>query len=229
MSQIDVSIVIPALNEERTIALVIEQVLAIPLVTQVIVVNDGSTDKTGEILESFGSKIEVVTNPKPSGKGAAIRAAVPLILGQATIIQDADLEYLPSEIPALVQPILDGKETVVYGSRFTNGYPKSMALPNKIVNWMLAKAVRVLFGQKITDEATCYKAIRSELLRKMDLQCIRFEFCPEVTAKAIRMGETIAERPISYTARSKKEGKKIRWTDAPDAFFTLWKYRNWTK
>lgn len=229
MSQIDVSIVIPALNEERTIALVIEQVLEIPLVTQVIVVNDGSTDKTGEILESFGSKIEVVTNPKPSGKGAAIRAAVPLIHGQATIIQDADLEYLPSEIPALVQPILDGKETVVYGSRFTNGYPKSMALPNKIVNWMLAKAVRILFGQKITDEATCYKAIQSELLRKMELQCIRFEFCPEVTAKAIRMGATIAERPISYTARSKKEGKKIRWTDAPDAFFTLWRYRNWTK
>lgn len=223
----DVTLIVPALNEERTIGEVVDRLLALPLRSQIIVVNDGSTDSTGAILAAYGDKIEVITSLKPSGKGSAIVKAVPLIKGKATIIQDADLEYAPEQIPALVQPILDGEFDVVYGSRFHSGYPKGMALPNKIVNWMLAKFVQVLFNHQITDEATCYKAIRSDLMVAMDLQCQRFEFCPEVTAKAIRMGLTIAERPISYVPRTRNEGKKIRWQDAPEAFATLFRYRFW--
>ncbi|MFN3729852.1 MAG: glycosyltransferase family 2 protein [Fimbriimonadaceae bacterium] len=223
----DLSVIVPALNEEATIREVVERLLALPLRTQVIVVNDGSTDRTGEILAEYQDRITVITHPKPGGKGAAIRAALPHAIGKASIIQDADLEYSPEQIPALVTPIIQGQYPVVYGTRFSRGMPKGMALPNKIVNKLLAWSVRVLFGTRITDEATCYKAFRTDLLTEMDLECVRFEFCPEVTAKAIRMGHPIVEKPIDYVPRSKKAGKKIRWTDAPEAFWTLWRYRFW--
>jgi dolichol-phosphate mannosyltransferase len=227
MEQVEISIVIPALNEQATIREVVERCLALPLRTQVIVVNDGSTDRTGTILAEFGDRITVLTHDRPGGKGNAIRKAIPVLRGIATIIQDADLEYVPEEIPELVIPIIEGKQDVVYGTRFANGLPHAMALPNKIVNVLLALSVRVLYGRKITDEATCYKAFRSELLVGMRLECQRFEFCPEVTAKAIRMGKSIAELPIHYTPRGKNAGKKIRWYDAPEAFWTLLRYRFW--
>lgn len=227
--QPEVTVIVPALNEEDTIGEVVERLLAVPLSTQIIVVDDGSTDRTPQVLREFGDKILVLTNPQRGGKGAAIVQALPHATGKATIIQDADLEYLPEEIPQVVRPILDGKESVVYGTRFSNGMPGGMALPNKLVNVLLAWAVRILFFQKITDEATCYKAFRTELLQRMDLQCKRFEFCPEATAKAIRLGQKIKEVPITYIPRSKQAGKKIRWTDAPEAFWTLAKYRFWRK
>lgn len=215
----------PALNEENTIAEVVNRVLALPLRVELIVIDDGSSDRTPEILRTFGGRMSVLRNDNPSGKGAAIRKAIPYATGVATVIQDADLEYRPEEIPALVQPILEGKANVVFGSRFMHGLHPGMALPNRIVNRLLPLAVRLLFGAKLTDEATCYKAIRTDVLRKMKLECTRFEFCPEVTAKALRLGETIHEVPISYDPRSKQAGKKIRWTDAPDAFWTLFKHR----
>ena len=227
MFEYELSVVVPALNEENTIEEVINRLFDLPFKTQIIVVNDGSTDGTAAILASFGDKIEVLTNEFPSGKGNAIRKALPSIKGLATIIQDADLEYESSEIPSLITPILDGRERVVFGSRFAHGLPKAMALPNKVVNILLALNVRLLYGVKISDEATCYKALRSDVLQAMELECERFEFCPEVTSKAIRMGCRIAEVPISYTPRSKNQGKKIRWTDAPEAFSTLFKYRFW--
>lgn len=221
----DVSIVIPALNEEDTIAEVVERCLAIPLSNQVIVVNDGSDDRTGDILKGFGDRITYLENPSRTGKGAAIRKALPHLTGKTTIIQDADLEYAPEQIPGLIQPILDGKAAVVYGSRFHQGFPKGMALPNKIVNKLLAWAVAILFFRKITDEATCYKAFRTDVLLRMNLVCNRFEFCPEATAKAIRLGHRILEVPIAYVPRNKAAGKKIRWTDAPEAFWTLLRHR----
>ena len=225
----DVTAIVPALNEEDTIGEVVERLLAVPLKMQVIVVDDGSTDRTPDVLKSFGNRITVLTNSARGGKGAAIRQALPHAAGRATIIQDADLEYLPEEIPQVAEPILSGKENVVYGTRFKNGMPQGMALPNKVVNVLLAWAVRLLYFQKLTDEATCYKAFRTEVLQSMELQCNRFEFCPEATAKAIRLGEHIAEVPITYIPRSKKAGKKIRWTDAPEAFWTLLKHRFWKK
>jgi dolichol-phosphate mannosyltransferase len=223
--QPDVTVLVPALNEEDTIGEVIERLLAMPVRTQIIVVNDGSDDRTGEILESYGDKIVLLTNPRRGGKGAAIRQGLPYATGKAVIVQDADLEYAPEEIPSLIRPILDGEARVVYGTRFAHGMPAGMALPNMIVNSLLRGSVLILFGQRITDEATCYKAFDTDFLKRMNLTCVRFEFCPEVTAKSCRLGEKIHEIPISYTPRSKAAGKKIRWTDAPDAFWTLLKNR----
>ena len=222
-----VTVLVPALNEQNTIADVVERVLQIPLRVELIVIDDGSTDRTSEILRAFGDRIRVLRNERPGGKGNAIRKALPLATGTATIIQDADLEYFPEEIPALIQPILEGKANVVYGTRFQNGFPKGMAIPNQIVNVLLALSVRILYGVPMTDEATCYKAFRTELIQGFDLQCQRFEFCPEVTAKALRSGERIIEIPIRYEPRNKAAGKKIRWTDAPEAFSTLFRYRFW--
>lgn len=223
----DVTIVIPALNEEHTIGAVLDRVLALPISKQVVVVDDGSTDTTPDILKAYADQIIILRNEQRGGKGAAIRRALSVATGTATIVQDADLEYAPEEIPMLVDPILKGMATVVYGSRFSSGLVRGMALPNKIVNRLLALSVKVLYGFKITDEATCYKAFKTSLLKDMKLECIRFEFCPEVTGKALRMGEAIQEIPISYVPRGKNAGKKIRWTDAPEAFWTLWKYRRW--
>lgn len=223
----DVTVIVPALNEQATIAEVVDRLLALPLQLQVVVVDDGSTDETPTILSRYGSRITVVTNERPGGKGMAIRSGMAHARGKVVVIQDADLEYSPEEIPKLVQPILDGVYGVVYGTRFAHGMHPGMALPNKLVNVLLRLAVKVLYGRRLTDEATCYKAFRRQLLHDMELECERFEFCPEVTAKAIRMGEHIHEEPISYEPRSKEAGKKIRWTDAPDAFWTLLKYRFW--
>jgi len=224
-NQPDVTAIVPALNEEATIAEVVERLLALPVSIQVIVVDDGSTDGTYAALMAYGEQIDVLRNEVRSGKGNAIRKALPHARGKVTVIQDADLEYVPEELPALVAPILDGSTNVVFGTRFSNGMPRGMALPNKIVNVLLAWSVRLLFGKRVTDEATCYKAVRTDVLRGMRLECRRFEFCPEVTAKALRQGEKIVEVPISYVPRSKEAGKKIRWTDAPEAFWTLFKYR----
>ncbi len=223
----DVTVLVPALNEEDTIAEVVDRLLALPITKQIIVIDDGSTDKTPQVLEKYKDRILVLTNPRRSGKGAAIVKALPRAEGKVVIIQDADLEYSPEEIPKLVEPIIKGEAAVVYGTRFSEGLPKSMALANKTVNVLLAWTVRLAYFQGITDEATCYKAVRRDLLLQMDLQCKRFEFCPEVTAKAVRLGEKIKEVPIHYEARSKAAGKKIRWTDAPEAFWTLLRYRFW--
>jgi glycosyltransferase involved in cell wall biosynthesis len=221
----DVTVIVPALNEQDTIAEIVERALALPLRTEVIVVDDGSTDGTPAVLARYLDRVCVLRNEQKGGKGNAIRKALPHANGVVTIVQDADLEYTPEEIPGLVRPILEGKANVVYGTRFFHGLPKGMALPNKIVNVLLALSVRVLYFRRVTDEATCYKAFRTDLLRRMNLECRRFEFCPEVTAKAIRLGETILEVPITYTPRTKAAGKKIRWTDAPHAFWTLLRHR----
>lgn len=221
----DVTVLVPALNEENTIGEVVDRLLALPLKTQIVVIDDGSTDRTPQILAGYRDRVLVLTNPRPGGKGSAIRQALPHAEGEAVIIQDADLEYSPEEIPRLVEPILSGKANVVFGTRFAHGLPKGMALPNKIVNVLLAWSVRILFFRKITDEATCYKAVRRDVMNRMNLQCHRFEFCPEVVAKSIRLGETIVEVPISYEPRTKLAGKKIRWTDAPEAFWTLLRHR----
>ncbi len=221
----EVTVLVPALNEQETIAEVLDRLLALPLRTEIIVIDDGSTDLTPQILDSYRDRVMVLRNESRQGKGSAIRQALAHASGESVVVQDADLEYAPEEIPALIQPILDGHANVVYGSRFTQGMPEGMALPNKMVNVLLAWSVRGLFFKGITDEATCYKAFRTDLLKRMNLECRRFEFCPEVTAKSLRLGERIHEIPITYVPRNKQAGKKIRWTDAPEAFWTLLKHR----
>jgi len=221
----DVTILVPALNEQDTIREVVERLLALPISKQVIVIDDGSDDDTPAILQGFGDQIVVLRNEARSGKGNAIRQGLKAATGKAVVIQDADLEYVPEELVGLVRPIVADQEAVVYGTRFANGMHPAMAWPNRLVNRLLRLAVLVLFGKRITDEATCYKAFRRDVLQDMNLECERFEFCPEVTAKAIRMGKRIHEIPISYEPRSKAAGKKIRWTDGVEAFWTLLKHR----
>lgn len=221
----DATLLVPVLNEQATLRELLERLLRVPIDAQIVVIDDGSTDQTAQILGEYEGRVEVVRHESPRGKGSAIRSGLPLALGKVVVIQDADLEYAPEELPRLIEPILSGRANVVYGSRFTKGMPKGMAWPNRVVNRLLVLAVRLLFGARLTDEATCYKAFRRELLQGLSLRCTRFEFCPEVTAKALRRGERILEVPISYEPRNKAAGKKIRWTDAPAAFWTLLKYR----
>lgn len=224
-TKLDVSILVPAYNEEATLSEVIERLLALPLSKEVVVIDDCSTDSTADVARAYQDRIIYLRQPRNLGKGAAIRAGLAVARGEVIVIQDADLEYLPEEIPSLVQPILDRKSDVVYGTRFKHGMHPDMAIPNKIINKLLVWFVFVLYGRKISDEATCYKAIRTEVLRRMHLECNRFEFCPEVTAKAIRLKLPILEVPISYTPRGKEAGKKIRWTDGVEAFWALIRHR----
>lgn len=219
------TIIVPAFNEEDTIREVVERLLALPGRNQIIVVDDASTDGTPSIVEEYVPRVALLRHAANRGKGAAIRTALAAAEGEVSIIQDADLEYDPNEIPKLIEPILRGETNVVYGTRFAHGMHQGMALPNKVVNVLLRWAVALLYFRRISDEATCYKAVRTQLLRDMNLVCERFEFCPEVTSKAIRMAQPILEIPIAYTPRGKSAGKKIRWTDAVEAFWTLLRHR----
>ncbi|GMV36931.1 MAG: hypothetical protein AMXMBFR61_14390 [Fimbriimonadales bacterium] len=221
-----VTVIIPVYNEAATIREVIRRVEAAPFEKEILIVDDGSTDGTSARAEEVASdRVRVIRLEQNAGKGAAIRAALPHVRGRAVIIQDADLEYDPEDIPALVRDILEGRAAAVYGNRFHHGFPAGMAFANRAINRILAAMVTVLYGHRLSDEATCYKAFRTDVLVNMKLTCRRFEFCPEVTAKALRAGHRIAEKPIRYVPRTKSAGKKIRWWDGVIAIWTLIKFR----
>lgn len=229
-----ISVIIPAFNEAQTIRQVVTAVQALPLDTQVIVVNDGSTDSTRAVLEELRKRaaLTVVHCEENRGKGFAIRTGLSHVEGDAVVIQDADLELCPADLLRLVEPLtLQRASTVcsdvhvVYGSRFRNGRGNASKL-NFIANRLLAWYTRRLYGCRITDESTGYKAFSAELITRLDLTCEGFEFCPEVTAKVLRAGYRIHEVPVSYFPRTKKEGKKLRfWSDGLFAAWTLLKYR----
>jgi glycosyltransferase involved in cell wall biosynthesis len=221
-----VSIIIPIYNEVELLPTVLEHVRALPLDKELVLVDDHSTDGTVELLraEEQQSDTRVVYHDCNQGKGTAIRSGLRHATGDIIIIQDADMEYDPNDILAVVQPILEGRTRVAYGSRF-RGTIIGMRLPNRVANHILAWMVTILYGQRITDEATAYKAFRREVIGKIRLTCKRFEFCPEVTAKVLRAGEKIIEVPVSYRARDFEEGKKIGWRDFFVAVWTLLKNR----
>ncbi len=223
------SVIIPVYNERDQVETIIRRVLAVPLDKEVIVVDDGSTDGTDKVLAGLaGENVKFIRQDPNQGKGAAIRRAIPEATGDAIIIQDADGEYAPEEYGRLLEAL--ALAPVVYGTRFRDAtgrrlWPEKMQPANYAINRLLAVMANVLYGGRITDEATCYKLFRRDVLQGMPLECRRFEFCPEVTAKVLRQGLRIAEVPISYHARTVKEGKKINWKDGVQAIWTLLKYR----
>jgi len=225
-----ISILIPVYNECPTIGAVLDQVLAARLPAgcerEVIVVDDGSKDGTSEVLQGYAQRGKVVLHTLcvNRGKGWGIRLAIGLATGDVIVIQDADLEYDPSDLEALLTPIVEGRAEVVYGSRF-RGNIKGMARKNWIANKILTAAANILYGAGITDEATAYKAFRTKVLQGLRLNCERFEFCPEVTAKVCLLGYHIDEVPIRYTARTTANGKKVRAIDFVEALWTLLNYR----
>lgn len=221
------SIVIPIYNEEALLSRVLDRVRKLPFHKELILVDDCSRDKTWQILQQEAANHPdtiILHHEKNQGKGASIRTGLEHVTGDIVIIQDADLEYNPEDIPAVIAPIIEGKVKVAYGSRFL-GSIKKMRLPNRVANYLLAWLVSLLYGQKITDEATAYKAFRTEVIKQIKLKCTRFEFCPEVTAKVLKQGYKIIEIPVSFEARTFEEGKKIGWRDFFVAVSVLLKYR----
>ncbi len=221
------SIIIPAFNEAQTIRQVIEAVKEVPIDTEIIVVNDGSTDETSEILEQMRDEpnLKILQRKENRGKGGAIRLGLEQVTGEFVVIQDADLELCSRDLIPIIEALQKGIAKVVYGSRFLNG-KKRASLKTYIANRMLASFTNLLYHVYITDEATCYKAFNTSLIASLNLTAQGFEFCPEVTAKVLRAGYHIHEVPISYFPRTKQGGKKLQfWREGIRAGWTLFKYR----
>ena len=223
-----ISIVVPVYNEARTVAAVIQRLVAIdlPAPREILVVNDGSTDGTRQVLDQITQRPElrIIHAEKNGGKGSAIRIGFSQASGTIVAIQDADLELDPAQLADLVKPILDGRTRVVYGSRFLGGRPDAPWL-SIFANQVLTGTTNVLFGGRLTDMETCYKVMASDIARSLNLESNRFDIEPEITAKLLRAGHSILELPIRFEPRSRAQGKKIGWRDGVRAIQVLLKYR----
>jgi glycosyltransferase involved in cell wall biosynthesis len=196
-----------------------------PVEKEVIVVDDASTDRTVEMIGS-DPRVKLVRHEKNQGKGAAIRAGLAHVTGDVVLIQDADMEYSVQDYPALLRPFIESGAEVVYGSRFLKRrWPTNMRWTNYLANRLFTLTANVLYGARITDEATCYKVFRAPLLKSLPLCATGFEFCPEVTALVRLRHIPIHEVPVEYKGRRHAEGKKVRWTDGIKALLTLLRYR----
>jgi dolichol-phosphate hexosyltransferase len=220
------SVLIPVHNEERTLALVLDAVESRPEVTEIVVVDDGSTDGTAEILAAreFTKPAQVLTHPVNRGKGAAVRTAIQAVTGELALIQDADLEYDPTDYPALLAPFERQDVSVVYGTRTFSSHTAFsfwFVVGNRLVNLFN----NVLFNTYVSDLETGFKLMPLELWKRLDLRANGFDLEPEVTGKLLRLGYRIYEVPISYTARSRKEGKELTWRDGVRALWTLTRIR----
>jgi len=222
------SILIPVYNERRTLPALLERLNAVrfPIEIEVVIVNDASTDGTEELLAKYAELpgYQVMHLAKNEGKAAAVRAAIAHATGDVFVIQDADLEYDPGELPGLLDPILDGRAEVVYGSRF-RGAMHGMSFHHTLGNRVLTWVTNVLYGQHLTDMETCYKMALAEVYRNFTIETQRFELEPEITAKILRQGRRIVELPISFEGRCRGEGKKISWVDGFGALRTLVRFR----
>ena len=219
------SVVVPVFNEAATVRELLRRVLASPVDKEVVVVDDGSSDGTREILAGLDvPPVRVVLHDRNRGKGAALRTGFAAARGRVVVVQDADLEYDPAEFPVLLAPILDGRADAVFGSRFLGGPHRVLYCRHRIGNAVLTFLSNLATNLNLTDMETCYKAVRREVLQALVLREDRFGFEPEVTAKLAWAGARIYEVPISYSGRTYEEGKKIRWTDGVRALWCIWKY-----
>ena len=220
------SVVIPVYNEAGTIREIIQRVLAAPSEKEVIVVDDGSTDGTREILRREAPNgVVVLFQDSNRGKGAALRAGFQKVTGDIVLVQDADLEYDPAEYPRLLKPIVDGRADVVYGSRFSGETHRVLFFWHYVGNRFLTMLSNMLTNLNLSDMETCYKVFRADILKRLVLRSNRFGFEPEFTAKVARLGCRIYEVPVSYHGRGYESGKKITWKDGLSAIGSIIRYR----
>ena len=220
------SVVMPVYNEKTTIEEIIRRVLAVPVRSELIVVDDGSSDGTREILTELERelKFKLIFQPKNGGKGAALRRGFEEVTGDLVVIQDADLEYSPEEFPELIELICEGRADVVYGSRFV-GRHRVFLFTHYAGNRLLTLITNVLYNTMLSDMETCYKVMRTDVLRSMKLESNGFGIEPEMTAKIFKRHYRVYEVPITYDGRGYEEGKKITWRDGFVALWVLVKYR----
>jgi len=220
------SVVMPVFNEAATVEEIVRRVLAVPLRTQLIVVDDFSTDGTRDLLTRLQPELgfTLLLQPRNRGKGAALRTGFEAVRGDLVVIQDADLEYSPEEFPALIELICDGRADVVYGSRFL-GRHRVFLFTHYLGNRVLTFLTNVLYNTMLSDMETCYKVMRTEVLRSMVLRSDGFGIEPELTAKIFKRGYRVYEIPITYDGRGYEEGKKIGWRDGVVALWVLLRYR----
>lgn len=220
------SVIIPVYNERNTVLEMIRNVQSVAVPKEIIVVDDGSTDGTHDLLKTVsGQDITVLFHDKNSGKGKAIHTALEKVTGDIVVIQDADLEYDPKDYPALLAPIIDQRADVVFGSRFLGGTHRVLFFWHYFANVIFTLMTNVLYDVNLTDMGTCYKVFRADILKSFKLKSKGFGFEPEVTAKACKRKLRIYETPISYSGRTYAEGKKITWRDGFVYIWTLLKYR----
>lgn len=222
------SVVMPIYNEKATVETVLQRVEDTGLADEIILVDDGSTDGTREVLARLAPlhpRVKVLLHERNQGKGAAIQTGIRAATKDLVLIQDADLEYDPRDYPALLAPIRDGKADVVFGSRFLGGPRRTTMFWHMVANQLLTFMTNVLYNSILSDMETGYKLFRREILQAIPLRCKRFDFEPEITAKLLKRRIRIFEVPISFNPREYDEGKKIGLKDAFAAVWTLWKYR----
>jgi glycosyltransferase involved in cell wall biosynthesis len=221
------SVVIAVYNEKQTVLEILRQVREVPLPKEIILVDDFSVDGTREILQNLppAEDLKILYQPRNMGKGAALREGFRAVSGDIVVIQDADLEYDPTEYPVLIQPILANKADVVFGSRFLGGPHRVLFFWHYVANRLLTTLSNMMTDLNLSDMETCYKVFRSDVLKKIRLRENRFGFEPEFTAKVAKARCRIYEVPISYSGRDYTEGKKIGWKDGAAALYFILKYR----